>query len=96
MSSISSRISTKLQTLNPSFLEIINNSAKHRHHTAMQNENYTGESHFKLRIVSESFKDLKLIARHRLVNEILKEEFKVIHALELELKTVDEIAKKIV
>jgi stress-induced morphogen len=90
--SIAARIKQKLQILNPVVLEIINNSALHRHHLAMRGK-VEEESHFKLKIVSKSFENLKLIQRHRLVNKILEEEYKVVHAMELELKTEDEISK---
>jgi BolA-like protein 1 len=82
----------KLQVLNPILLEIINNSALHRHHQAMKGKKEE-ESHFKLKIISNQFENLKLIQRHRLVNKILEEEYKVIHALELELHTAEEISK---
>ncbi len=49
------------------------------------------ESHFKLYIVSDEFKNLSRIERQRLVNDALKEEFLMgLHALSLRLKTPEE------
>ena len=45
------------------------------------------ESHFKVTIVSQSFDDLMLIKRHRLVNQALQQEIQQIHALALHTLT---------
>ncbi len=53
------------------------------------------DSHFKVTIVSEDFAGKMLIARHRLVNEVLKDELDgAIHALTMHTMTADEYAKK--
>jgi BolA family transcriptional regulator, general stress-responsive regulator len=65
-------------------LEVINESHMHRvpEHA---------ETHFKLIIVSQSFKDLTRIHRHRLVHEILKDEFAYgLHACSMHLATPEE------
>jgi BolA-like protein 1 len=52
------------------------------------------ETHFKLYIVSDSFNGIKLLERHRLVNNMLNEEFENgLHALSLTTKTQEEFDK---
>lgn len=53
------------------------------------------ETHFRLEIVSEAFKGLGQLQRHRKVNGILKEELDMengVHALQLKTKTPEEVA----
>ncbi|WP_019021745.1 MULTISPECIES: BolA family transcriptional regulator [unclassified Thioalkalivibrio] len=59
-------------------------------HLAVENESHMhnvppgSESHFKVTIVSEAFRDQKLVARHRMVNRTLADELAGgIHALAL-------------
>ena len=40
-------------------------------------------------MISEQFKGKMPIARHRMINEILKDEIKMIHAVVIDAKTVD-------
>lgn len=49
--------------LAPSFLELLDESHKHRGHAGAAD----GRSHFALRVVSEQFAGLRPLARHRLV-----------------------------
>ncbi len=71
-----------------SYLQVINES--HRHHVPRGSE-----SHFKVTLVSEAFANQKLIARHRLVNECLKELLEgPIHALALHTYTSEEWQKR--
>jgi len=68
----------------PEHLEVINESHMH-------NVPEGSESHFKVVIVSDSFKDKMLVARHRLVNNVLKDELSGgIHALALHTMTMEE------
>ena len=78
-------ITSKLEkALSPEHLEVINESHMH-------NVPEGSESHFKLIIVSDDFKDKMLLARHRLVNKVLEEELKgSIHALALHTMTMEE------
>ena len=77
-------ITEKLQALSPEHLEVINESHMH-------NVPEGSESHFKVVIVSDDFKDKMLIARHRLVNKALEEELNgSIHALALHTMTIQE------
>ena len=78
-------IQQKLENaFSPSHLEVTNESHMH-------NLPPGSESHFKVVIVSNSFDGKMLIARHRLINEVLKEELDgQIHALALHTLTSDE------
>lgn len=82
-------ITSKLeQALSPQHLEIINESHMH-------NVPDGSESHFKVIIVSDVFKDKMLVARHRLVNKALEQELKgAIHALALHTLTMEEWFEK--
>ena len=67
--------------LEPTRLDIINESELHAGH---RNSPGTGESHFRLLIVSPAFTGKSRIERHRIVNEILAEELAGrIHAMAL-------------
>ena len=80
-------IETKLNaTLEPEFLEIINESSMH--------SGPATESHFKVIAVSEVFEGKMLIARHRMINEVLAEELNNIHALSLHTMTPNEYFEK--
>ncbi|MFQ3307210.1 MAG: BolA protein [Candidatus Midichloriaceae bacterium] len=43
----------------------------------------SGNTHFSLFIVAEDFAKMNLVSRHRLVNQILKCEYGLIHALRI-------------
>lgn len=65
-------------------LEVLNESYMHRVPPG-------SESHFKVIAVSNDFKDMRLIARHRLINQTLAEELKNdIHALAIHTYTSEE------
>jgi BolA family transcriptional regulator, general stress-responsive regulator len=55
--------------LEPVRLDVVNESHLHAGH---RNSPGTGESHFRLHIVSKRFEGLSRVARHRLVNETLE------------------------
>ena len=84
----------------PEKLEIINEShlhAGHHHEDRGEHEVYdgTGETHFRVRIVSDAFTGLSRIARHRAINEILKEELNTgVHALALEPSAPGEATRR--
>ncbi len=65
------------------FLQVENES--HMHNVAPGSE-----SHFKVTIVSDSFRDQMLLKRHRRVNQVLQAELQQIHALALHTMTPDE------
>lgn len=82
--SIQATIEQKLaREFNTDFLQVENES--HRHNVAPGSE-----SHFKVTIVSDSFEDLMLIKRHRMVNQTLAQELQKIHALALHTYSPDE------
>ena len=87
--SVEATIREKLtRELHPESLTIINESHKHSGHAGSPG---TGESHFNVTVVSQSFLGLHKVARFRKVHKILKEELDgPVHALSLELKTPDE------
>ena len=72
------------EKLNPSVLIVEDES--HKHHVPKD-----AETHFKVIAVSSLFHQLTRIARHRLVNKLLDEEFSLgLHALSLHLYTSEE------
>ena len=76
------RIREKLMiALEPTRLDIINESEMHAGHRSSPG---TGESHFRIVVVSPKFDGLARVARHRLVNSLLADELKgPVHALAL-------------
>ena len=88
------QITQKLNdAFSPEHLEVVNESNMHSVPEG-------SESHFKVVIVCDDFKGKMLIARHRLVNQVLDEELKKnrseggIHALALHTMTMEEWFKK--
>ena len=79
---VQATIETKLADgLQPLHLQVENES--HRHNVPPGSE-----SHFKVVVVSELFEGKPLVARHRMVNEILADELRDrIHALALHTYT---------
>ncbi len=80
--SAETRIKEKLiVALRPTRLDVINESDMHAGHRSSPG---TGESHFRVLIVSEAFAGKSRVDRHRLVNEVLKGDVGgAIHALAL-------------
>ena len=77
MDKIQNRIKDLLiKDFHPSVLKIINESFKH-------NVPKDSESHFKVLIVSEVFKDIKNVKRHQIIYKSLGEIMKHIHALSI-------------
>lgn len=76
--------------LAPERLMVLNEShlhAGHHHHGAGHGETYdgTGETHFRVRIVSARFSGVGRVDRHRMVNDLLKDEIaEGVHALAIE------------
>ncbi|PHV12408.1 BolA family protein [Chitinimonas sp. BJB300] len=84
---IPEQIRAKLAVLEPSVLDLRDDSAKHVGHAGAA----TGGGHYCLQIVSERFVGLNSVARHRLVYEILGEMMRhEIHALAIEARTPGE------
>jgi BolA protein len=75
------------QEITPIYLHVEDESKKHQ-------VPKDAETHFKLIVVSSCFINLPLIARHKLVHELLKKEFELgLHALSMHLYTPDEWEK---
>lgn len=74
--------------LSPLFLNVEDES--HNHHVPEG-----AQTHFKVIAVSLKFKDMNRLARHRLVNHLLHDEFHLgLHALSLHLYSDDEWSAK--
>jgi BolA protein len=70
------------QALDPERLLVLDESADHAGHAGHR---AGGESHFRVRIVSQAFAGRSRVERHRLVNDTLKPAFaQGVHALAIE------------
>ncbi|MBB2972507.1 BolA family protein [Mesorhizobium sp. RMAD-H1] len=84
----------------PQALEVINEShlhAGHHHHGSDHHGAFdgSGETHFRVRIVSEAFAGMDRVARHRAINALLKEELESgVHALALEPSAPGEATRR--
>jgi BolA protein len=81
--SVEATIREKLvRALAPARLDIVNESHLHAGHRSSPG---TGESHFRVLVVSAAFAGKSRVARHRLVNEALAEELRTkVHALAIQ------------
>lgn len=89
--SMKTTMETKLKNaFEPQRLEVVDEShlhAGHHHEESGHHVTYdgTGETHFRIRIVSDKFEGMSRIERHRSVNELLADELKAgVHALAIE------------
>jgi BolA protein len=89
--SISSAIEKKLtEALKPERLAVVNESHLHAGHHHVESGHHatfdgSGETHFRIRVVSSAFEGMSRIDRHRTVNELLAEELRAgVHALAIE------------
>ena len=82
---VQNSIETKLaDAIDLKHLEVINESNNH-------NVPPGSESHFKVVLVADEFSDMKLIARHRRINQVLADELAgQVHALAIHAYTEDE------
>jgi BolA family transcriptional regulator, general stress-responsive regulator len=80
--SVETTIREKLtEAFAPTRLDVINESHLHAGH---RNSPGTGESHFRVLIVSPAFAGASRVARHRAINKLLEAELKgKVHALAL-------------
>ncbi len=80
--SVQDRIREKLMIgLEPIRLDVVNESDLHAGHRSSPG---TGDSHFRVLVVSPRFKGRSRVDRHRMVNELLAEELAgKVHALAL-------------
>lgn len=89
--SIKSAIEEKLAgAFRPERLEVLNEShlhADHHHTDGGHHEKFdgTGETHFRVRIVSPAFAGKSRVERHRAINDLLADELRSgVHALAIE------------
>lgn len=89
--STKARIEEKLAAaLEPERLEVLDEShlhAGHAHHDSDHHAAFdgSGETHFRVRVVSPRFSGMGRVDRHRMVNELLSEELAAnVHALAIE------------
>ncbi|THD42030.1 MAG: BolA family transcriptional regulator [Bradyrhizobium sp.] len=69
------------RALNPSALELVDESDRHMGHAGARPG---GETHYRLYIVADAFASKSRVERHRMVNALLAEEFASgLHALAL-------------
>ncbi|MCP4317345.1 MAG: BolA family transcriptional regulator [Hyphomicrobiales bacterium] len=90
---IAKRMTKKLyDAFSPDRLDVINESSMHAGH--QESFDGTGETHFRIRIVSSKFASMSRIARHRAINELLSEELAgAVHALAIEPAAPDETVR---
>ncbi|MDO5705700.1 MAG: BolA family protein [Paracoccus sp. (in: a-proteobacteria)] len=74
----------RLAVLNPQFLEVLDESEQHRGHAGWRDG---GQTHFRIRLISNEFQGRSRIERHRMVHAALGDIVPRIHALALELDT---------
>jgi BolA protein len=82
-------IYSKLAVLEPSFIEVKDDTDKHNGHV-----NYVAgkASHFELKIISNAFNGMSRIKMHQEIYKILKEEMKSdIHALQIDARAENEV-----
>ncbi len=78
------------EAFSPERLTIIDESHLHAGHNHAGSDHHagfdgTGETHFRVRLVSAAFSGKSRIARHRAVNDVLKDELAAgLHALAIE------------
>ena len=89
--SLKTDIEAKLTTaFAPERLDVINESHQHAGHHHVESGHHatfdgTGETHFRVRIVSAAFAGKNRVERHRAVNDLLADELKRgVHALAIE------------
>ena len=80
--SIAEEMRQRLAELQPTQLEVIDESEQHRGHAGWREG---GQTHFRIRMASPRFQGLGRVDRHRLVNRTLGDIVPRIHALALEL-----------
>jgi sulfur transfer protein SufE/stress-induced morphogen len=80
------------EALTPTELEVEDVSYQHAGHSGV--ERGATETHFNVKVVSESFEGRSLLKRHRLVYDLLKDELQTggVHALSLITKTPREVS----
>lgn len=80
---VGTHIKDKLnRAFQPQSLDVVDESHLHAGHAGSHPE---GESHFRVKIVSDAFAGKSRVDTHRMVNEILKEDLRTrVHALAIQ------------
>ena len=83
----SDKLRTKLeQAFHPKALEIVNESHLHAGH--QEHFDGSGETHLRIRIVSDAFAGMSRLERHRAVNKLAADELDAgLHALAIDART---------
>ena len=80
------------ESLNPEYIEIIDNSAAHAGHAGAR----SGGGHYHVTIVADAFEGKSLVQRHQLIYQALGDMMKQqIHALSINALTPIEYTKEI-
>ena len=81
-------ISAKLrQSFAPVSLQVIDESHQHAGHSGARPD---GESHFRVKIVSEAFRAKSRVEQHRMINAALADELRErVHALAIQVSSPD-------
>lgn len=74
------------EKLNPTYLEVINETAAHHGHRGHAEAGGGGETHFRVVIASGALAGKSRVMQHRAVHEALGDVVKQIHALSIEIK----------
>lgn len=84
-------IHKKLESeFSPQSLEIVNESHLHAGH--QENFDGSGETHLRIKIVSDAFEGMNRVARHRAINAQVEAEIALgLHAVAIEVKAPSEI-----
>ncbi|MEQ1724203.1 MAG: BolA family protein [Pseudobdellovibrio sp.] len=92
MSTRDERILELMKQLGPIKIELVNDSHKHASHAEhIGGAGLTGDTHYKLTIISAQFEGQSRIDRQRMIMNLLKDEFKNgLHALEIKAKSPSE------
>ena len=86
--SVADTIRTRLQTLEPLALDLVDESEQHRGHAGYREG---GNTHWRLSIVSPRFAGKPTVARHRMVYQALGELMQhPIHALAITARSPEE------
>jgi BolA protein len=86
---VKERITDKLKSrLIPLALEVVDESHLHAGHAGHDSK---GESHFRVKVVSDAFAGKSRVERHRIINSLLAEELAGgVHALSITARAPDE------
>ena len=80
------------EKFSPQLVEVINESSKHVGHAG---DDGSGQTHFKVKIVADAFKECNRIQRQRMVNAVVGGLFtKGLHAFSMQIFTPDEYKLK--